>query len=99
VSGVFFLGCSHDERSNKFADRVIWSLMKESDEYWYGSMFQRLWKPLLEWIVSTTARFRELELPFSVCTYYESVETLHTIEPVLLGPDIEHSEVVRMALP
>lgn len=93
VSGVFFLGCAHDERSNRFTDRVLFSLAIEChDSVWNPMPYANV--PMLEYISATTAKFRKLKLPFPVWTYYESVKTEYQSDKFSTTGRV-HSEIVR----
>jgi hypothetical protein len=88
TSGAFFLGCTHDERSHNFGDRVAQNLDEECK---VGSL-----GPAAEWIESITKRFRELRLPFPVWSYCESEVLVHEPEPTVSAWDITQGEKVRV---
>lgn len=81
LSGVMFIGCAHDEKGTTFEDRIFWSLV---DTYAHNkhaptSDLRSRWKNVVDWYVSTTAKFRKLDLWFPVWTYYQTKETVHTV--------------------
>jgi len=98
VSGVFFLGCPHDEKSDTFGDRVFWSLMHEYTDIRRSgdTMFTNEWKLVKEWVALTTAEFRKLKLSFPIWTYYESIKTMHDLETPSMGRRVEKSQIVRL---
>jgi len=97
ISGVLFFGCAHDERSDNFGDRVIRSLMFEADQDQYEDDIVA-WEPVTDWFKSTTAGFRDLSLPFPVCTYFELTETpMRRLGLPGSGESIEISEKVRIS--
>ncbi|KAG9748867.1 HlyIII-domain-containing protein, partial [Aureobasidium melanogenum] len=93
VSGVLFLGCAHDERSDKFRDRILLSLFLEYSERLWDSQSPR-YHPVLEWAESITAKFRKLKLQFPTWTYYESVETEYRRDKKFWGRDKVYSEIL-----
>ncbi|KAG9613691.1 purine and uridine phosphorylase, partial [Aureobasidium melanogenum] len=93
VSGVLFLGCAHDERIEKFRDRILLSLFLEYSERLWDCRSPR-YGPVLEWAESITAKFRKLKLSFPLCTYYESVETEYRRDKKFWGQDKVYSEML-----
>jgi hypothetical protein len=91
ISGVFFLGCQHDERDEKFGYRTFRTLTKEFGNGNWDDLDAFLWKPRVEWIIATTARFRSLKLSFPVWTYYES----KTMKVKVYGQDRKYQRIVR----
>jgi hypothetical protein len=94
VSGVFFVGCLHDERSDNFRNRVSWTILTELEYIWRDGASAFRWIPFVESTVLITAKFRELNLPFPVWTYYEGVSTIYKREHKLFKGTRDYSEIV-----
>jgi hypothetical protein len=74
ISGVFFLGCIHDEKGDNFRKRALWSLMAEVSSFWYDTDAVA-WEPVMDWIESITTKFRATQLDFPIRTYHERNST------------------------
>lgn len=103
VSGVFFLGCLHDEFSDRFGARVCWTILKEFDHVWRvsDSTSKRpvySTHPLMELIESITTKFRKLNFAFPVWTYYEGVDTIYKHENRAVRQIMDYTDIVRPIL-
>jgi hypothetical protein len=52
----------------------------------------------LRWIKLKTEKFRKLQLPFPVWTYYEGMQTVNKRRFTAPKPYLEWSDIVRMVL-